>query len=178
LDEASAPAYGDEINTAEGLIRYFDPSSSTAKEATGPSKFAATAQRTVDDSGFKGMKMVSSKKKDDDEAYFIGGGGKKKGRKGGKSESPAPAPATPTEGSKLNLSIGIFEELSKVGVDAPSSQSDVPAVIEKLKEKLAHWKADQDKKTKEVCFHLSPFVWQLSSRLTTWAEHCKGAEGD
>lgn len=147
LDEASAPAYGDEINTAEGLIRFFDPTSKEAKEATGPSKFAATAQRTVDDSGFKGMKAVS-KKKEDDEAYFVGGGGKKKGgKKGAKPESPAPT--APTEG-KLNLSIGIFEELAKVGVNPPSSQADVPGVVEKLKEKLANWKQDQDRKTKEV----------------------------
>lgn len=153
LEEASAPAYGDEIKTAEGLIRYFDPTSPAAKEAAGPSKFAATAQRTVDDSGFKGMKAVS-KKNADDEAYFIGGGGKKKGgKKGGKAESPAPN--TPTEG-KLNLSIGIFEQLAKVGVDAPSSQNETPAVIEKLKEKLAHWKQDQDRKTKEVRYIASP----------------------
>lgn len=29
-------------------------------------------------------------------------------------------------------------------------QSDVPSVVEKLKEKLAFWKGDQDRKTKEV----------------------------
>lgn len=145
LEEASAPAYGDEINTAEGLIRYFDPSSIEAKTATEPSKFAASAQRTVNDEGFKGMKVS---KKDDEEAYFIGGGGKKKkGKKGGKAESPAPG--TPSEG-KFNLNIGVIEDLAKVGVDPPSTQADVPGVVEKLKEKLAKWKEDQDKKTKEV----------------------------
>lgn len=140
LEEASAPAYQDEILACEGLIRYFDPSALPAKETTGASKFAASAQRTVDDSGIKGTRLA--KKGDDDDNYFIGGGGKK-GKKGRK------APAAPAE-AKFNLSIGVIEELAKVSVDAPSSQADVPATVEKLKEKLAHWKSDQDRKTKEV----------------------------
>ncbi|PVH96361.1 hypothetical protein DM02DRAFT_121069 [Periconia macrospinosa] len=80
LEEASAPAYQDEILACEGLIRHFDPSALPAKETTATNKFAASAQRTVESSGFKGTRIV---KKDD------------------------------------------------------------------LKEKLAHWKSDQDRKTKE-----------------------------
>ena len=140
LDEASAPAYQDEIYATEGLIRHFDPSALPAKETASTSKFAASAQRTVDDSAIKGTRI--SKKDTEEENYFMGTGGKKgkKGKKGG----AAPAAA------KFNLNIGIIEELAKVGVDAPSSQADVPATVEKLKEKLAHWKEDQDRKTKEV----------------------------
>ncbi|KAF1949299.1 hypothetical protein CC80DRAFT_484687 [Byssothecium circinans] len=139
LEEASAPAYQDEILACEGLIRHFDPSALPAKETTAASTFAASAQRTVDNSGFKGTALP--KKGDDEESYFIGGGGKKgkKGRKGA---------ATAAE-TKFNLNIGIIEELAKVGVDAPSSQADVPATVEKLNEKLAHWKANQSQKTNE-----------------------------
>jgi chromosome segregation ATPase len=145
LEEASAPAYQDEILTAEGLIRHFDPSALPAKETTGPSKFTASAQRTVTESEFKGTRV--SKKDEPQEDYFAGTGGKKgkKGKKGGN------AAAAPAEG-KFSLNMGIIEELSKVGVDAPSSQADVPTVVEKLKEKLAQWKKDQDKKTKEVSY--------------------------
>ncbi|KAF2687890.1 hypothetical protein K458DRAFT_428697 [Lentithecium fluviatile CBS 122367] len=139
LDEASTPAYMTEILAAEGLIRYFDPSALPAKEAAATSKFAASAQRTVDGSGLTGTRL--SKKGDDEENYFVGTGGKK-GKKGRK------APAAPAE-SKFNLSIGVIEELSKVGVNAPSSQAEVPATVEKLKEKLVHWKSDQDRQTKE-----------------------------
>ncbi|KAF2147343.1 uncharacterized protein K452DRAFT_217820 [Aplosporella prunicola CBS 121167] len=142
LEEASAPAYTDEILTAEGLIRYFDPSALPAKETADTNKFAATATRTVDDSGLKGMKVV---KKDDDD-YFIGTGGKK-GKKGRKNKEASPA-ATPAEG-KFNLSIGIIEQLSKLNVEAPASQADVPAVVKKLQEKSETWKKDQDKKTQE-----------------------------
>lgn len=151
LEEASEPAYMDEILTAEGLIRYFDPSSPEAsKSLRGPSGFAAEAQRSVDSSSeFKGMKV--SKKEDREETYFMGTGGKKgkKGKKG--SSTGSPAPGTPTEG-KFHLGIGIIEELAKVGVEPPMSQTGVPAVVEKLKEKREKWKAEQDQKTKEVSY--------------------------
>ncbi|KAL6715105.1 multicopy suppressor of BFA (Brefeldin A) [Lecanora helva] len=148
LEEASEPAYMDEILIAEGLIRYFDPSSPEAsKSLRGPSGFAAEAQRSVDsNSEFKGMKV--SKKEEREDTYFMGTGGKKgkKGKKG--SAAGSPAPGTPTEG-KFNISIGIIEELAKVGMEPPMSQAGVPAVVEKLKEKREKWKTEQDQKTKE-----------------------------
>lgn len=152
LEEASQPAYMDEILTAGGLIRYFDPTSTeAAKELRGPSGFAAEAQRTVEASDFKGTKVM--KKDDQAENYFMGTGGKKgkKGKKGGAAASPAPG--TPSE-SKFNLSVGIIEELAKVNVEPPMNQSDVPAVVEKLRAKRDHWKSEQDKKTKEVSHYI------------------------
>ena len=149
LEEASAPAYQDEIISAEGLIRYFDPSALPAKETTVASKFAASAQRTVESSGFKGVRVM--KKDEAEENYFMGTGGKK-GKKGKKGGNTAAAPAE----TKFNISIGVIEELAKVGVDAPSSQADVPTVVEKLKAKLEHWKSDQDRKTKEASIRKSP----------------------
>ncbi|KAF2839486.1 hypothetical protein M501DRAFT_1056850 [Patellaria atrata CBS 101060] len=140
LEEASAPAYQDEIRTAEGLIRYFDPDSLESKEEVGPGKFAASAQRTVDDSGIKGTRLV--KKQDDD--YFQGTGGKKskKNKKSGGATSSSSE-------SKFNLSIGVIEQLAQVGIDPPSNQADVPSVVEKIKSKLETWKKDQEQKTKE-----------------------------
>ena len=148
LDEASQPAYLDEIMTAEGLMRYFDPSSAEAdKILRGPSTFAAEAQRTVEASDFKGTKVM--KKDEREDTYFMGSGGKKgkKGKKGGAAGSPAPG--TPSEG-KFNLSPGIIEQFAKVNVEPPMNQSDVPTVVEKLKTKRDHWKSEQEKKTKEV----------------------------
>jgi hypothetical protein len=136
LEEASTPAYGDEIIATEGLIRHFDPSALPPKEATAASKFAASAQRTVADSEIKGTRF--SKKDTEEESYMAGTGGKK-GKKGKK-----------TAPTKFNLNIGIIEELAKVGVDPPSSQDEVPALVEKLQAKLKQWKEDQDRKTKEV----------------------------
>jgi hypothetical protein len=148
LEEASEPAFMDEILTAEGLIRYFEPSSiETSKTLRGPSGFAAEAQRSVEGSDFKGTKV--SKKEEREENYFTGTGGKKgkKGRKG--SAAASPAPSTPTEG-KFNISMGIIEELAKVNVEPPINQSGVPAVVETLKQKRDQWKKDQESRTKEV----------------------------
>ena len=139
LEEASEPAFLDQIRTAEGLIRHFDPSYSTEEGDKGPGQYAASAQRTVDESGFKGMKIM----KKEEEEFFVGGGGKKKG-KGKKGAAPA------AESGKLNMNIGIIEELAKVGVDPPGTQADVPGVVEKLKEKLTIWKKDQDTQTQKV----------------------------
>ena len=149
LEEAGQPAYADEILTAENLIRYFDPTSPEAsKPLRGPSGFAAEALRSVDsNTDIKGMKIV--KKGDDEENYFAGTGGKKgkKGKKGNAAGSPAPG--TPSEG-KFNLIIGIIENLAKVNIEPPMSQSEVPEVVQKLKAKRDQWKQEQDAKTKEV----------------------------
>lgn len=154
LEEASAPAYADEIITAQGLIRHFDPSYNFAslgledKKDAG-SNFRAGVGRTVDDSGLKGMKVV--RKEDREEDYFAGTGGKKgkKGKKGG-------AAAAGSEGGKFNMNVGIIEDFAKVKIDPPMNQSDVPAVVEKLAAKITEWKKDQASKTEEVSFILRP----------------------
>jgi len=141
LEEASEPAFLEHIRTAEGLIRHFDPSYGAADGDKGPGQFAATAQRTIDDSGFKGMKVM----KKEDEDFFVGSGGKKKG----KGKKTAVNGSTPETG-KFNMNIGIIEELAKVGVEPPSTQADVPRVVEQLKQKVDHWRENQDRETQKV----------------------------
>lgn len=73
----------------------------------------------------------------------------KKGKKGKKgSAAGSPAPGTPSEG-KFNLSIGIIENLAKINIEPPMSQSGVPEVVQKLREKRDKLKSEQDAKTKE-----------------------------
>jgi chromosome segregation ATPase len=146
LEEASAPAYQDEIITAENLIRHFDPTSVAAKEVAAPGKFAAVAQRTVDDSGLKGTRVL--KKDTDEESYFVGSGGKK-GKKGKKPTGGVTSP--PGKEAKFQLSIDVIEQLARIGIEPPMSQSHVSGVVTQIKEKLEQWKKDQDRKTKEVC---------------------------
>ena len=145
LEDASAPAYQDEIRTTQSLLAHFDPSFTQKQEVAGPGKFAATASRTIDSSGLKGTALA--KKGDDEENYFIGGGGKKKR---GRRLPQSGGPASPAPEGKFNLDIGTIDSLGKIGIDPPMSQADVPAVVEKLKEKLDFWKGDQKKKTDEV----------------------------
>lgn len=149
LEEASQLAYTDEILTAQGLIRHFDPAYDFStlglddKKDEG-SKFRAGVGRTVDDSGLKGMKVV---RKDEEEDYFVGTAGKKgkKGKKGG-------AAAAGAETSKFNMNVGIIEDFAKVKIDPPMNQADVPAVVEKLAAKITEWKKNQASKTEEVSF--------------------------
>lgn len=136
LEEASEPAFTEEIRTAENIIRHFDPSYGASKGDKGPGEFAASAQRQVDDSKFKGMTVV----KKDEEDFFVGGGGKKKG-KGAKKT---------TTDTKFNLSIDIIEGLGQLGVNPPSNQAEVPSTVEKLKEKVQGWKKDQKAQTEKV----------------------------
>lgn len=149
LEEASASAYQDEIRVAQNLIAHFDPSSASRQETAAPSKFAATATRTVDESGIKGTRLA--KKGAEEENYFVGSGGKKNRRNRTQQASGTASPA-PAEG-KFNLDIGTIDSLGRIGVDPPMSQGDIPALVEKLKEKLNFWKGDQDRKTKEVRQH-------------------------
>lgn len=151
LEEASQPAYSDEIFTAQGLIRHFNPSYDFAalgledKKDQG-SSFRAEVGRTVDDFDIKGVKIVKKEDREDD--YFVGTGGKKgkKGKKGSNAASGASAE------NKFNMNMGIIEEFAKIKVDPPMNQSDVPAVIEKLAEKITEWKKNQASKTEEVSF--------------------------
>lgn len=148
LEEASEPAYVDEILAAEGLIRYFDPSSAEESKALrAPSGFAAEAQRSVDGSGIKGTKVA--RKEDREENYFMGTGGKKgkRGRNG--NAGSAPAHSNSNEG-KFNLTVGIIEQFAKISIEPPMNQSDVAGVLEKLKEKRDQWRKDQESKTNEV----------------------------
>lgn len=172
LEEASAPAYGDQLFRAQNLLAHFDPTSAVKQEASGPSKYAAAATRKVDESGIKGTKLTSKKTEDDN--YFIGGGGKKKKGRGQANGPSSPAP----ESNKFNLDIGTIEGLGYVGVDPPLQQSDVPIVIEKLKEKISFWKSDQDRKTKEVrCLIILPALFTTNANLGP-QEHRKSTGRD
>ncbi|CAD6445800.1 565c32ec-a553-4375-9b89-b8b4fcc50cd5 [Sclerotinia trifoliorum] len=143
LEEASDPAYLDEIRNAESVLRYLDPTFTTTKAPLqAPSGLEAAAGRTVDDSGLKGTRVL---KKEDREEDFMKGTGGKKGKKGNKRN--AAAASTPAS-AKYSCPPAVMEDLAKMGIDPPFSAADVPAVTEKVKAKLTHWKEDQAVQTK------------------------------
>jgi uncharacterized coiled-coil DUF342 family protein len=146
LAEARDPAYLDEIRRAESLLRYLDPTTTTTvAPLVPPSGLSATAQRTVDASEIKGTRVVRKDERED--SYFMGTGGKK-GKKNRKSAVDTPASAT-TSG-KFNCPPSVMEDCNTMGIDPPMSPADIPSVTEKVKEKLAHWKADQKAQTEKV----------------------------
>jgi hypothetical protein len=158
LEEASQLAYADEILTAQGLIRHFDPaydfsSLGLDEKKDQGSNFRAGVGRTVEAAEIKGMKVV---RKDDEEDYFVGSGGKK-GKKGGKKGG-----AANVESTKFNMNVGIIEDFAKVKIDPPMNQSDVPASVEKLAAKITEWKKNQASKTEEVSFIIPKWLIVIS----------------
>jgi len=141
LAEASDKAYLDEIRRAESLLRFLDPSYTAEKAPLqAPSQFQAQAQRKVDDSGLKGVKVVRKEDKEDD--YFAGTGGKKNK----KNKKAAGAAETPAAG-KYSCPPSVMEDCTAMGINPPMSASDIPSVREQVKTKLDFWKSDQDAQT-------------------------------
>lgn len=138
LDEASDPAYLDEIRRANSLLQYYDPSFVAEKAPLQPNtNLQAQAERKVDGSDLKGVKVLS--KKDRDEDLFPA---QKKGKKGKKHNAAAAK-------STFNCPPSVLEDCAYIGIDPPMSAEEVPGVIEKVKAKLDHWKADQAVQTQK-----------------------------
>lgn len=141
LAEASEPAYLDEIRRANSLLVFLDP---TFKAEKAPllanSGLTAQAQRTVDESGLKGTKLVRKEDRDDEYAPAQAKG--KKGKKGGAKAAP----------KGFNCPPSVLEDCTFLNIDPPMSEEDVAGVVEKVKAKLEHWKEDQAAQTQRVSF--------------------------
>ncbi|RYP41816.1 hypothetical protein DL767_000832 [Monosporascus sp. MG133] len=135
LQEASDPAYLEEIRRANSLLRFFDPSSAPTEKAPllAQSGLTAEASRKVDDSGIKGTPLLRKEDRGDDYLPAVKKG--KKGKKGGASEKGFSVPPA------------VIDDCAFMGIDPPMSAADVPSVVEKIKAKLDHWKADQTAQT-------------------------------
>ena len=144
MEAASQPAFAAEIITCEKLIAFFDPPSAeaarNARLAVAPRELAAKA--VTDARQFESKKPMKVLEKKGEEDFFVGGGGKKK-----KGKKPREDVA---ETSKIDLNLGVLEELARIDVPVPSSREELPGVLEKLRRKLQHYKHNQDKVTKEV----------------------------
>ncbi|KAM0458285.1 hypothetical protein ACHAO4_003013 [Trichoderma viride] len=138
LAEASEPAYLDEIRRANSLLVFLDPTFKAEKTPLlADSGLTAQAQRTVDESGLKGTKLVRKEDRDDEYAPAKG-----KGKKGKKGNSGAAAAQ-----KGFNCPPSVVEDCSFLSLDPPMSAADVPGLVEKVKAKLEHWKEDQAAQT-------------------------------
>ncbi|KAI1845810.1 hypothetical protein JX265_000011 [Neoarthrinium moseri] len=165
LEEASDPAYLEEIRRANGLLHFFDPSSFAAAEKApllASKGLNAEASRKVDDAGFKGMKVV--KKEEDD--YMPP---KQKGKKGKKTAAPA------EQKGGFNCPPSVIEDCSSMGVSPPMKAEDVPAAIEEIKKKLAHWKEDQQAQTQRNVDKAKKEIERLEAEE---AAEANGVNGD
>ena len=141
LAEASDPAYLEEIRRANSLLLFLDPSHKVEK---GPlmadSGLGAQAQRKVDDADLKGTRLLRKEDREDEYLPAV-----RKGKKGKKTGAAA-APST----KAFSCPPSVVEDSTFIGVDPPMSSEDVPSVIEKVRAKLDHWKADQEAQTQRV----------------------------
>lgn len=138
LAEASDPAYLDEIRRANSLLQYYDPTFVPEKAPLQSStNLQAQAERKVDASDIKGVKVLS--KKDREEDLFPA---QKKGKKGKKNNAA-------TKASTFSCPPSVVEDCSSMGIDPPMSADEVPGVVEKVRAKLDHWKADQAAQTQK-----------------------------
>ncbi|KAF5634382.1 brefeldin A resistance BFR1 (maintenance of normal ploidy) [Fusarium tjaetaba] len=136
LGDASDPAYLDEIRRAHSLLQFLDPNHKVEK---GPlmadTGLGAQAQRSVDESGLKGTKLLRKEDRDEEYAPAV-----KKGKKGKKT-------AHGGSSNKFNVPPAVVEDCAAMGIDPPMSAADIPAVAEKVRAKLDFWKKDQDAQT-------------------------------
>ncbi|KAK8128378.1 Nuclear segregation protein [Apiospora sp. TS-2023a] len=168
LEEASEPAYLDEIRRANSLLHFFDPSTAPAeKDPLLVNKgLAAEAARKVDDSGLKGMKVVSKKT---DEEYMPAA---KKGKKNKKTEKPA----AEKKSGAFNCPPSVIEDCSSMGIEPPMSAAEIPEVVKQVKEKLDHWKSDQKTQTQRNVDKAKKEIERLEADEA--AEKTNGVNGD
>lgn len=138
LQEASDPAYLEEIQRANSLLHYLDPSSAPTEKAPllADSGLGAQASRKVDDAGLKGTRLLRKEDREEDYLPAV-----KKGKKGKKSVATE-------KGYKCPPSV--IDDCVFLGIDPPMSADDVPGVAEKVKAKLETWKSDQQAQTQRV----------------------------
>eukprot|EP01065_Artemidia_motanka_P017576 TRINITY_DN2101_c0_g2_i2.p1 TRINITY_DN2101_c0_g2~~TRINITY_DN2101_c0_g2_i2.p1 ORF type:complete len:543 (+),score=320.09 TRINITY_DN2101_c0_g2_i2:90-1631(+) len=133
----------DEIAMCESLIAYLNAkvrsSADDERRAMAVKQFDASAA-----AGAKGMAVLSKGKSEDDALNF---GMKKKGGKkggaggGGGGAAAAPAKEAAPKSRPIQHQYAKFEAFEKVGLKAPMRTDEVKECIEKLKEKVAHFRS-------------------------------------
>lgn len=134
LELASLPAFEHEIILCDTLAAFLQ--TFVSKNAGAADAAADAATNNNSSNAPEGFVL---KKKDDDEVYFMGGKNKKKGG--------AKAPKEKKSSDALKLPLSTMDDFFEVKVTVPTKVSEIPATLEKLKERKAHYKAEQPKAT-------------------------------
>lgn len=131
LELASMPAFENEMILCDTLAAFL-------QSFLGNKSAAATTEVNTADvaQAFEGMVI----KKKDDDVFFMGGGNNKK--KGGAAKA-----TREKKSDALKLPLATMEDFFSVKVTVPTKVSEIPATLEKLKERKAYYKAEQPKVT-------------------------------
>jgi uncharacterized coiled-coil DUF342 family protein len=143
LEDADIPAFTEEINNCNALIKFLQQytGQTTSSSTTSGSANAATNARKVDSSLPDGA-VALTKKSDREEEFFFGGKSKK-----GKRPATA-ASSTPTQTTKtLKIDFVTMDIFFKLKVDVPLTVADAEPAIKAIEEKKAKFLADQKAQT-------------------------------
>ncbi|KAI7890611.1 uncharacterized protein EV154DRAFT_510984, partial [Mucor mucedo] len=142
LELASLPAFEQEIilcDTLSAFLQGFVAKGNLPNGVADPTNAALNAA-TLEANSNNAPQGFVLKKKEDDEVYFMGGGKNKK--KGGAAKAPKEK-----KSDILKLPLATMEDFFLVKVTVPTKISEVPATLEKLKERKDIYKAEQPKVT-------------------------------
>jgi len=148
-EEASQPAFQVQIEDCQTLIDYFSGKSTTAVISSTKASYAGPKLDIRQVEAAPDSLVVRKKKGEEEESYFVGGKGKSKGKKGPKASGTDVTEAA-TSSSNVNVPFGTLSALLSLSIPPPSSQADVPRVVEDLKTKKAWFEANQARTTAEA----------------------------
>ncbi|CAO1639408.1 unnamed protein product [Sympodiomycopsis kandeliae] len=158
-EEAALPAFAKEIEDCDVLISYFSGSKGTSTSTSTEAKSTVPGAKKLEprkvDSDTSSFGQAVKKKGDvnDVDSYFIGGGGKKTTTNNKQKKKGIPLDLTPeSNGSKttdLKIPVGHLTALLSLSIPPPSSQQDIPRVVDNLKLKRRYFVENQDAKTKQ-----------------------------
>lgn len=134
-EEAALPAFAQEIEDCDVLIRFF---SGEARAAEAPEARADPAAEAAQAHVPEGAVVV---RRDEDD-YFVGGGGGKK--RGGKKKNRAER-----EAGALNVPFGMLSALMGLSIPPPTSHADLPRVVDNIKLKREYYVSNQERATRE-----------------------------
>jgi hypothetical protein len=128
LELASLPAFETEIALCDNLARFLEGFVSSGK-TTSEQVAQSTAAETLD-----GMVLV----KRDEEDFFVGAKTKKKQQKNTNKEKKV---------ESLKIPLATMEDFFHIKVTVPTKISEIPATLEKLKERKEYYVVEQPKAT-------------------------------
>ncbi|KAG0172938.1 hypothetical protein DFQ28_008494 [Apophysomyces sp. BC1034] len=130
LEFASMPAFEHEIILCDNLAKYLQSFIGGSAQGNAAPKLAPATNNAPE--GF-----VLLKKSDADEDYFAGAG-KKKSKSSANKEKKT---------DTLKLPLATLEDFFEIKVTVPTKISEIPATLEKLKDRKTYYEAEQPKVT-------------------------------
>ncbi|EMR09374.1 hypothetical protein PNEG_02323 [Pneumocystis murina B123] len=145
LEEASMPAFLEEIYTCENLVRFLDPSAAISEtHSLENSNLPQLNIRTVLETDENFGTVLKSKAERED--YFICCN-EKKSKTNKRNKRPSSAYVNGT--GNFNIDMNILQQFSFVNVTPPFNHSEIPSCIENLKQRMVWYKENQEKTVAE-----------------------------